>query len=72
MTPLGNCHFCGRPVEPGPAAYPVSGWEVTRARGGANRVVGRKRQPGKVAHVYCAERAATLERQGLAGQGALL
>lgn len=69
---LGRCVFCGRDVDDGPAAYPITGWEVTRYRGGANRILGRRREPGKVAHVFCAERAAALERQGLANQEALL
>ena len=70
--PLGVCVLCGHDVAAGPAAYPVHGWEITRARGGANRIVGREREPGKVAHVFCAEQDAERRRRGLVGQGALL
>lgn len=72
MTPLGTCEFCGREVPDGPAAYPITGWEVTRHRGGANRILDRERAPGRVAHAYCAEWAAKRKREGLVNQGALL
>ena len=72
-APLGTCLFCGGEVEDGPAAYPIfKGYEITRRRGGANRILGCQREPGRVAHVLCAEQAVEEERRGLVGQGALL
>lgn len=58
MAPLrGMCAFCRRPVEAtDTAAFPVEGWEVERAQGGANRILGRTRKPNVIAHASCAER----------------
>lgn len=74
MTTYGGpCEFCGRAVNPDFAAYPITGWEVIRAGGGANRILGRERVPGRIAHIACAEREVALRRQGIApGQEALL
>jgi hypothetical protein len=69
---VGTCVFCAEPVEPRRAAYLVTGWEVTRAGGGANRILGRKRL-AQVAHARCAELAVWNERRGvLPGQGSLV
>lgn len=52
--PRGTCPFCIRPVlETDTAAFPVTGWEVERAQGGANRILGRERVPDTVAHESC-------------------
>lgn len=52
----GSCFFCGKQVtSTDTAAFPVAGWEVERAQGGANRIVGRTREPNKIAHAHCAE-----------------
>lgn len=52
----GTCEVCGRPVLAyQKAAYPVSGWEIERDKGGANRILGRKRTPDRVAHAVCIE-----------------
>jgi hypothetical protein len=64
--------FCRKPVEFGPVAYPIEGFETTRRGGGANRVLGRERIPGKVAHVYCAEKHVREKERGLVGQESLL
>lgn len=73
MSNVGGCEFCGEYVEPRHAAYRVIGWETSRRGGGANRILGRRRLPNRVAHVRCAERAVAQERDGIApDQGALL
>lgn len=57
MTPRGQCAFCPRQVlDTETAAFPVTGWEVERAQGGANRILGRTREPNVIAHAECAER----------------
>lgn len=56
MTTRGNCEFCGEPVPiTAVAAFPVKGWEVERDGGGANRILGREREPNRIAHAVCAE-----------------
>jgi hypothetical protein len=68
MPERGECHYCGKPVMTNePAAWAVTGWEVERAGGGANRIVGRRRV-GLVAHSFCAEHHAKRERSGLRNQ----
>lgn len=69
----GLCEFCGAEVEKWQtAAYPVTGWEAERAKGGANQIHGRQRVPGRVAHTSCLERQLALQRQGIhPGQGRL-
>lgn len=70
---VGNCFLCGEPVEERQAAYRVTGWEAARSGGGANRIIGRERIIGIVAHRFCAEREAADRRRGIAPeQGALL
>lgn len=70
MSYGGPCMYCGAAVEAESAAYPVQGFELTRRGGGANRILGRERVPGKIAHKTCAE-LAIRERQR-PGQEALL
>lgn len=73
MSYGGPCLFCGRTVEAEHAAYPVRGFETTRSGGGANRILGRERVPGKIAHVTCAESEVARRRRGISSaQGALL
>lgn len=57
MTPpRGSCAFCREPVMPlQKAAYPVTGWEIERDQGGANRIAGKERQPNLIAHARCLE-----------------
>lgn len=57
MTPpRGKCHFCLQDVlESQQAAYPIRGWELEREQGGANRILGREREPNVIAHATCAE-----------------
>lgn len=57
MTPpRGTCHFCRQPVlDHEQAAFPVHGWELEREQGGANRILGREREPDVIAHAQCAE-----------------
>jgi hypothetical protein len=65
----GNCHFCSEPVDVNQtAAFPITGWEAERQGGGANRIIGRERTPGKIAHAQCAERAFRLERKGISSK----
>ena len=73
MNRDGRCHFCGDPVPLRGAAYRVIGWEVLRSQGGANRILGRERIPGMLAHAACAEKDAKRKAQGIVpGQGELL
>lgn len=52
----GACHFCGEQVTTThKAAWPISGWELEREGGGANRILGRTREPDVIAHATCAE-----------------
>jgi hypothetical protein len=70
---LGPCTFCDEYVAERDAAYPIRGWEVVRRGGGANRILGRERVEGQVAHRWCAEREVQRRQAGIAdGQGALL
>jgi hypothetical protein len=57
-TFYGTCEECGKPVTSAMSrpAYPVSGWEVPRAEGGANAIRGRRREPGRVRHEECLPR----------------
>jgi hypothetical protein len=69
--PRGQCAFCPRPVlQNERAAFPVSGWEVEREQGGANRILGRTREPNVIAHAACAERHFKMgDQMGLEGMG---
>lgn len=56
---IGPCEKCEQPVYTGTGqkhrdpAFPVTGWEVPRAQGGANHIRGRERLPNRVRHVGC-------------------
>jgi hypothetical protein len=69
----GTCEFCDKPVFGfQTAAHRIRGWEVERGQGGANRILARERQPNRIVHADCVERAVKLARDGLTGQGSLL
>lgn len=73
MIYAGRCHFCGDEVPARLAAYPVEGWEAARSQGGANRILGRTRLPGMVAHTRCVQDRLARARAGISpGQRALL
>lgn len=56
MTFVGECEICKQPVDrTHRAAYPVTGWEVARSKGGTNHVIDRRRVPDRVAHWHCLE-----------------
>jgi hypothetical protein len=65
----GICSYCGNPVrDTQRAAWRVTGWEVERAAGGANKILGRERARDRIWHDYCAERDAKVgEQQDLFG-----
>jgi hypothetical protein len=66
--PRGRCEFCGALVhEHEKAAFRIRGWEVERDQGGANRILGRERQPNRIVHARCVEHHFALERHGIAG-----
>ena len=51
MTFYGICEACNNPVQdPETPAFPVTGWEVLRAGGGANAIRERQRIPNRVRH----------------------
>lgn len=69
----GTCEFCGQAVhENESAGFRIRGWELERSQGGANRILGRERQPNRIVHARCVEHYVSLERQGLRGQESLL
>lgn len=74
MIVRGRCEFCGQDVTNATnAAWRVRGWELERSRGGANYIADKERQPDRIAHALCVERASRLKRQGIApGQGSLV
>lgn len=50
----GVCEKCGKPVSDAETpAYPITGWEVGRAGGGANSIRLRERVPNRIRHVTC-------------------
>lgn len=54
MTYYGVCERCGQPVQsPQQPAFPITGWELLRVAGGANKITGRERIPNRVRHVTC-------------------
>ena len=71
MSYGGQCEVCKETVRTSEAAYPVTGWEVVRDGGGANRILGRERVPGRIAHWWCAEEKVRRDRFGLEGQVSL-
>jgi hypothetical protein len=63
----GTCTFCGRGVANiESAAYPVTGWEIEREGGGANRIADRVRVPDVIAHSTCLESDLARKRRGIA------
>ena len=65
MPERGTCIHCHQPVRQSElAAFRVTGWEVERAQGGANRILDRKREPDIIAHAKCAEHHAKYGAQG--------
>jgi len=65
----GTCEFCGEPVhEHESAGFRIRGWELERSQGGANRILGRERQPNRIVHAACVEHYVDMERRGLRGQ----
>lgn len=68
----GVCEFCGKDVgEKHRAAFRVRGWELERQQGGANQIVGKERQPNRIAHATCARAAVRAESKGLRNQMSL-
>lgn len=64
-----DCPFPGKRVEGGHTpAYPITGWEVGRSGGGANRIYARERIPNRVRHQTCLPQSGEAEEE----QGALL
>ena len=68
----GLCEFCKREVTTQDrGAYRIRGWEFERQAGGANQVVGKERQPNRIAHATCVQAAVRQERRGLRDQMSL-
>lgn len=63
----GRCKVCADEVwtPRDTPAFPVAGWEVLRDGGGANKILGRTRVEGVVAHDRCVEREVDRERSGI-------
>lgn len=54
----GNCAYCGGEVTTKQqAAFRVTGVELEREQGGANRIFAKEREPNWIAHRHCAEAA---------------
>lgn len=73
MTGLGHfrgvCSYCKQEVRSGDrGAYRVRGWEFERQAGGANQIVGKERQPNRIAHATCVTAALRQERRGTRDQ----
>jgi hypothetical protein len=61
----GTCEFCKREVLTGDrAAFRVRGWEFERQAGGANQIVGKERQPNRIAHATCVTSAIRAQKRG--------
>lgn len=65
MSYGGRCTYCGREVEAEHGCYRVTGYEQARVGGGANKIIGRDRLPGWIAHPTCLSAALLRERQGI-------
>ena len=69
MAFVGNCEKCGEPVDSNAinaqkvAAYPVTGWEISRSGGGANQIKDRQRVPNRVRHAGCVPAPGEIEGQ---------
>ena len=65
----GVCEFCRKEVRSGDrAAYRCRGWEFERQAGGANQIVGKERQPNRIAHATCVQAALREQRRGTRDQ----
>ena len=64
MSYGGRCTYCGNTVDTNGACYRITGYEQARPGGGANRIIGRDRLPGWVAHWACLDKALRRERTG--------
>ena len=65
MATIGNCDFCGEPVDGAWSyMYQAQGWAPKRSGGGTNRLLGEKKL-GPVAHTQCAVKADKLKRRGI-------
>ena len=72
MKYAGDCEQCGDPVYTNNAAYPITGWEVSRAGGGANQIKYRERTPNIVCHpTPCLDKLIREQQQG-GTQGSLM
>ena len=68
----GTCEFCKKEVRSGDrGAYRVRGWEPERQAGGANQILGKERQPNRIAHLTCVQAAIRKERRGIRDQMSL-
>lgn len=68
----GTCEFCHEVVtDVDRGAFRVRGWELERQQGGMNHVVGKERQPDRIAHATCVTTAIRDARRGLRGQMSL-
>lgn len=66
MSAAFLCVSCKEPVDVTRAGFyrEVSGWERTRAKGGANQIAFR-RETGRLLHAGCAEQWKLRERMGV-------
>lgn len=69
MTGIGSfrgmCEFCRKEVRSGDrAAHRVRGWEYERQAGGANQIVGKERQPNRIAHATCVTADIRAQKRG--------
>lgn len=76
MTGIGSfrgvCEFCKHEVRSGDrGAYRVRGWEFERQAGGANQIVGKERQPNRIAHATCVTAALRAQKRGHTDQMSL-
>jgi hypothetical protein len=65
----GLCEFCKHEVtSQDRGAYRIRGWEYERQAGGANQIVGKERQPDRIAHATCVTAALRVQKRGLRDQ----
>lgn len=61
-----QCEFCHETVEAWhTAAFPVTGWETERTRGGANQIKARTRVPDRIAHATCLDAHLNQKKRGV-------
>jgi hypothetical protein len=66
MTYYGECLFCGESVaSPQTPMFQVTGWEEGRSGGGANKITGRRRVDGVVAHKPCVQAKLGRDARGI-------